>query len=329
MIKNINYQNVLTTPFVVRKDWSLSSIQNDDLVLIEQSASVEEIPVALDYIDYYGSSFSFVNSECSIALEQQTPDTVIYREGEKRSGIFYPELEPQNIDGTYKRLVYSQLEKAFYNFYRNPLQIFGIENIDFQLGKTERYISEFFREFEVPQYIFGDKITKGTVILTDNSLDDVVVVQDDAYGNLYAKENLFSKIQEVRHLGNVILDGYVDHGCIVPIFKVYEPPTLLIASATSSTFGGDPIYPYTISLDWSDNSSNEDGFYIYRKVTADNISWTNWTHLATKGQNVTHHLDIMFDTFVSMSYKVSAYNVLGETPYSNTASVDIDSALVP
>lgn len=211
MIKRINPNNLLTTPFVAAKDWSVYNIQNDDSVLVEGDA---EYSIAMDYIDYYGTN-PLLNRNCSIALEQQDPDSINYQEAEQRTGLFYPENEPQNNDGTYKRLVWSQIDAAFYNTFHNPTQIFGLEHIDFQLGKTNRFISEFFRIFNVPKNMFGEKIVEGSVRLYDNILDDQVTIVDDAHSNLIAGYNLFSKVQEVRSFGVTLHSGSIDTSCPV------------------------------------------------------------------------------------------------------------------
>jgi len=331
MIKQIDPQNIIITPFVAVKDWSLSSIQNDELVLIEQSASVQEIPVAMDYVDY-ASSYSFLNRDCNIALEQQEVNEVIYREGERRSGIFYPDIEPLNPDGTYKRLIYSQIEKAFYNYYGNFTQIFGIENVDFLLGRTERFLSEHLREFSVPQYIFGDKISKKSIQLVDNSLDDIVSVTDDGFGNLYAGQNLFSRIQEVRSFENVVLSGSASHSCSGPLYEITGSPSALVARSTASNVGGIPAVPYSMSLYWIDNSYTEDGFHIYRTVTTDNIAWTSWALVGTTTASIVTNVvytDTISSAFISASYKVAAFNILGDSDYSNTSSVNISSSLLP
>jgi hypothetical protein len=211
MIKRINPNNLLTTPFVAAKEWSLYNVQNDDVILMEGDT---EEPLAMDYVDYYGDS-PLLNRNCNIALEQQDSDLVNYQEAEKRTGLFYPEQEERNNDGSYKRLVWNQTNAAFYNTFNNPTQIFGLEHIDFPLGKTNRFISEFFRIFNIPRKMFGDKIVEGSVRLYDNILDDDVTITDDGYSNLIAKRNIFSKIQELRSFGVTLHTGSIETSCPV------------------------------------------------------------------------------------------------------------------
>jgi hypothetical protein len=129
---------------------------------------------------------------------------VLYEEGENVTGIFYPESDPKNNTGTYKRLLYNQVKNAFYNQWNDPTKMFGMENIDFQLSETKKFLADNFRLFNVSKDYFGEKLLENTVILVDNSLDDNFQIVDDGKGNILARENLFSRVQEVRHFYNLI-----------------------------------------------------------------------------------------------------------------------------
>jgi len=215
MIKRINHQNFLTTPFVAVKSWEFYNVQNDSALILEPlsaSVSIADTYVSLDYLDYFGAN-PVLNRDCNIALEQQDEDQAIYQEGVTGSGTFYPDLEEQNQDGTFKRLVYTQTKLAFYNTYRDPTKIFGLEYIDFPLGKTNRNLAEHFRIFNIPQHVFGEKIEERSVRFFDTVLDDNVAVYDDGYQNLIAGYNLFSRIQEVRDFGNLIEEGTASYSC--------------------------------------------------------------------------------------------------------------------
>ncbi len=185
------------------RSWNLFNIENDDVILIEPPEATEE-PVSLDYIDYTGTPI--LNRECNIALEQQVSDLAKYEEGVSGSGFFSPD-DDQNATGTYKRLIYSQIEKSFYNKYHNPLQIFGMDKIDFPLSETVRNLGNRFLMFSIPRNVMGDRLVAGTIQFVDTNLDDNVNIYDDGVGNLFAVSNLFSRIQEVRRLGNTLLEG--------------------------------------------------------------------------------------------------------------------------
>lgn len=193
MIKHINPQNILTSPFIAVKSRAASNTENSDYILTEDG----EDGIALEYVNYnYGDPV--LNRSCNIALEQQESDTVTYQEGITGSRTFNSASDPRNGDGTYKSLVYRTIKNSFYNTYQNPLKIFGVENIDFPLSNTRRNLSNKLRMFSVPQIQMGDKIQPNSVEFYNNALDDNVVIFDDGYQNLVAGYNIFSKIQEVR-----------------------------------------------------------------------------------------------------------------------------------
>jgi sugar lactone lactonase YvrE/pimeloyl-ACP methyl ester carboxylesterase len=91
-----------------------------------------------------------------------------------------------------------------------------------------------------------------------------------------------------------------------------QPPSNL--RSTDSNAGA-------VTLAWNDNSDNETGFYLYR--------WDNsgWSRIATLGANVTTYTDT--DPNCGQSrYRVSAYNVAGESAMSNEVAVAIRCPLI-
>jgi len=212
MIKNFKRSDIQNTPFVATKPWVLTSFQNQDLVIVEEKP--QEIPVAQEFIDYEGGGdLPILNRECNIALEQQDPDNILYEEGQKQEGTFFTETDSKNNTGTYKRLVYTQIKNAFYNQRNDPTKIFGMENIDFQTSDTKKFLSDEFRVFTIKRNFFGEKMLENTILLVDNALDDNFQIVDDGKGNIIAKENLFSRVQEVRRFYNQITDSITSSLC--------------------------------------------------------------------------------------------------------------------
>lgn len=228
MIKNINKNNVLITPFVASKGCQLSGQQNDGLLLTEPysaSVYVGSFPIAIEFVDYgNGLTDPVVNRSCSIALDQQTFDDVVYEEGISGSGLFYPDQEVTNLNGSYKRLVWTQIRQAFYNDFHDPTKLLGLENIDIGLSGTKRFYADRIRVFTVPQAIFGEKIIEGSVNFIDNALDDKYSVIDDGKGNLVAEENLFSRYQVVRDFVNNFSSGSTGIDCPLPIDNIDTSP---------------------------------------------------------------------------------------------------------
>jgi hypothetical protein len=256
MIKHINHQNFLTTPFVAVKSWELGDFDNDELILVEPSGS--EVYVANDYIDYYTGN-PLLNRSCNILLEQQELDLLYYQEGETGSGDFDPNSDPKNIDGTYKRLVHTQIKNAFYNRYNNPAQILGVEYIDFPLSKTKRYISDYIRIFTIPRDIFGEKIVPHSVQLYDTNLDDNVVIVDDGFQNIIAGYNLFSRVQEVRTYipptgSNIVINSPRSGSFYCGTYDVVNV-SILDSGSLGITFLSGSITEYLAPISASESSS--------------------------------------------------------------------------
>ncbi len=86
------------------------------------------------------------------------------------------------------------------------------------------------------------------------------------------------------------------------------PPTNLTATAVSKS---------QINLTWSDNSTNETGFYIER---CKGSTCTNFARIATVGANVTSFANTGLSKNTTYRYRVQAYNASGVSAYSNIAA---------
>ncbi len=72
-----------------------------------------------------------------------------------------------------------------------------------------------------------------------------------------------------------------------------------------------------IDIVWTDKSTNEDGFKIERKTGATGT----WSQIATVGANVTIYKDISPTEGTTYVYRVRAYNAVGNSGYSNEATI--------
>jgi predicted phage tail protein len=70
-----------------------------------------------------------------------------------------------------------------------------------------------------------------------------------------------------------------------------------------------------INLAWTDNSANEDGFKIERSLNG-----SAWTEIGTVTRNVTSYASTGLSANKTYYYRVRAYNMLGNSAYSATAS---------
>jgi hypothetical protein len=80
-----------------------------------------------------------------------------------------------------------------------------------------------------------------------------------------------------------------------------------VAAAVSTT---------SVKLTWTDNSSNEDGFKVERSTDG-----TTFTQVTQTSANVTTFVDTGLTPGATYTYRVRATNSVGDSGYSNTASV--------
>ncbi len=76
---------------------------------------------------------------------------------------------------------------------------------------------------------------------------------------------------------------------------------------------------FAILLSWTDNSTNETGFYIERK-NGDSLSVDPFLRIDSVGTDVSVYNDLGRTPNTTYTYRVQAYNGLGVSPYSNEVS---------
>src|ERR1035437_1141636 len=304
MLKQLHRDDTTVTPYLATKDWQLSNIDNSDLVLSEAGNPIIFEHVSLTPLEV------FPDNECDIAKEDQSLDLAYYREGLKVDGIFYPQLDPVNDDGTYKRVVYSQIKTIFYNNYRDPSRMWGLEKIDFDSSNTKKFLSDLIRTLNVPTNIMGEKIIEGTIKITDNSIDDIHTITDDKENNLFAGTNLFSARQELGNHSNLFQSGS-DFTC--NYYFDFTPPKDSYALTASQVDAEQLVY-----LNWLDSPA--EGFNIERGV--DN-SGSSFSFLSSTPAGVTSSFDSAVLYGHTYWYRVYSFNQWGNSGYSNTASVEI------
>jgi len=99
---------------------------------------------------------------------------------------------------------------------------------------------------------------------------------------------------------------------LIDFYEVINPlpaaPSDLVAQVYSN--------PWSVELNWIDNSINELGFIIERENPLSDI----FEVIDTVNQDVTIYLDTNV-TIATYNYRVKAFNAVGESPYSDTAQV--------
>lgn len=87
------------------------------------------------------------------------------------------------------------------------------------------------------------------------------------------------------------------------------------APSAPTGFVGEAVSSSQITLTWNDNSSNETGFHIQRDAGS------GFTALATVSANSTSYQDTGLTPSTTYSYRVTAYNNVGDSALSNTVTV--------
>ncbi|HOQ39694.1 MAG TPA: fibronectin type III domain-containing protein [Fervidobacterium sp.] len=93
-----------------------------------------------------------------------------------------------------------------------------------------------------------------------------------------------------------------------------QKPTDLTATAVSSS---------EIQLEWKDNSMDETGFKIERKLHSSG----SWKEIAQPSANTTTYKDTNLDSNTTYDYRIRAYNNYGDSDYSNVASATTSAAI--
>ena len=127
-----------------------------------------------------------------------------------------------------------------------------------------------------------------------------------SYSNtgLTADQTYYYRVRAFNSGGN---SGYTNTAYAITATVVPSDPSNLTATASSSS----------AVLNWTQSSTNEKGFKVERGTDG-----VNFTEIATKGINATNHVDpgLASGTYY---YRVRAFNVIGNSGYSNTASTTI------
>lgn len=83
-----------------------------------------------------------------------------------------------------------------------------------------------------------------------------------------------------------------------------------IMFTTTTLFGAD------LRLEWQDNSDNEDGFEIWRRVNEG-----EWLLIGATNTDVSTFVDGVIPVGAVLSYRVRAWNQFGESGYTNIVSI--------
>lgn len=102
--------------------------------------------------------------------------------------------------------------------------------------------------------------------------------------------------------------------------KYVAPPP---APSAPSNLSDNAVSSTQIDLSWKDNSTNEKGFYVYRRTTG------SYARVAIMETNATSYSNSGLSPETTYWYKITAYNDGGESGSSNEVNVTTLSGLEP
>lgn len=211
MIKSLNNNDIIVTPFITNKEWETDN-SNPDLILWMSQSNGQLLTgsIACTYIDYGDNSpqYPITNSYCTLLTQQQDNVDINYiniQKGVYNPNIIYPisnfkqntelEQEPDrnkiNIDGTYTDVVYATTQHLFYNNYNNFTKTFGLETAD--ESKIIKNLTYEMDILNIPINNFGETIVPKTLKIKDYVLGNDNLIIDDGNCNLIISGSIFSR----------------------------------------------------------------------------------------------------------------------------------------
>jgi len=127
--------------------------------------------------------------------------------------------------------------------------------------------------------------------------------------------NLGSMVLDVN--GNTLDAKFLrENGAIADYFTIVKGSVAPLPAAPSA-LSATAVSRTQINLSWTDNAGNETGFRIER---CKNVNCTNFAQIAQVESNITTFADTTVVKNTMYSYRVRAFNVTGNSAYSNTAN---------
>jgi len=156
-------------------------------------------------------------------------------------------------------------------------------------GNEDGYIIE--------RSLYGSKVFEQIASISSNS---------NSYGdtNLASGTQYEYRIKAFNNGGNSAYSNTIS----ATTMNAPNPPTDLAGTAVTES---------RIDISWTDNSLNETMFKVER---SDNAGVT-WAQIATTAADEASYKDYTVTTGTTYSYRVRAYNVIGNSSYSNTISL--------
>ena len=287
MIKSLKKNDIRTTPFTAAKKWNPQNKLHKDLILWQSGSVSGSLSLTFkEYNDGTVAPYTYISS--AIALQQQQDDFLRFREGVNLSGSisptgsFYydPVLSEQNLDGTYKTVLYATTKHLFYKESQDPSKIFGLESLD--SSNVNRSLPNKISTFNIPQNKFGEKVIPKSVAIKHEIQGQTYNVVDDGNSNLVINDKTFINNQDAnidKIPANIILNTADKNNTISTVYDG-SPKTVTATTNPSNlsyyiTYNGSTTPPtdagtYTIVATIDDNfyTGTINGTFIIQKAAA-------------------------------------------------------------
>ena len=147
------------------------------------------------------------------------------------------------------------------------------------------------------------------------------------WGTVYAYDHVMVRLMGETIIGTSGAEVWTPRTIERIHYSAGSPPPPTVPNAPS-TLVASPAAGASISLTWTDNSTNEDGFNIERAPDAGGVAGT-YAQIASVGPNVLTYSNTGLDANVRYWYRVVAYNGIGPSAYSNEASAILTTPNAP
>ena len=120
-----------------------------------------------------------------------------------------------------------------------------------------------------------------------------------------------------------VVNGHVYVGTANALVAYGPPSPPLTVPATPTSLAAAAASAVQINLQWADNASNEDGYYVEQS----NNAGASWSQIATLGVNAQSYAVTRLMAGTTYSFRVRAFNSLGPSTYSNVATATTSSSV--
>jgi hypothetical protein len=163
--------------------------------------------------------------------------------------------------------------------------------------------------------VFVATSSNGGSTWTDFKVSDVSFTPSPVTG---LSSGYFGDYLGIAARGGKVYPCWTDNRIAAGSAMTYVSPFTIGPNAPTS-LGASPISSNQIDLTWTDNATDEDGFKIERKTGAGGT----YAQIDTAGVNAISYSDTTVSVRTAYYYRVRAYNVTGDSVYSNESNTSV------